>query len=83
MELDFFKNINIAIANDIGNRMIFFARYINNDMIPVYFASGGDNVYKAFQGQLTNEKVDIESSGLSKREWNELMTSFGFSEKLV
>ena len=29
------------------------------------------------------EKVDVESSGLSKREWNELMTSFGFTEKLV
>ena len=29
------------------------------------------------------QKVDIESSGLSKREWNELMTSFGFTEKIV
>ena len=29
------------------------------------------------------EEVDIKSSGLSKREWNELMTSFGFTEKLV
>ena len=29
------------------------------------------------------EKVDATSSGLSKREWNELMDSFGFIEKLV
>jgi thymidylate synthase (FAD) len=29
------------------------------------------------------EKVDHESSGLSKREWNELMTSFDFKEKIV
>ena len=29
------------------------------------------------------EKVSHETSGLSKREWNELMTSFGFSEKIV
>ena len=27
------------------------------------------------------EKVSHESSGLSKREWNELMTSFGFYRK--
>ena len=29
------------------------------------------------------EKVNYENSGLSKREWNELMTSFGFNEKIV
>ena len=29
------------------------------------------------------EKVTHESSGLSKREWNELMTSFNFNEKIV
>ena len=29
------------------------------------------------------EKVTYESSGLSKREWNELMTSFEFTEKIL
>ena len=29
------------------------------------------------------EKVNAESSGLSKREWNELMESFGFKEKVL
>ena len=29
------------------------------------------------------KKVSHESSGLSKREWNELMTSFDFKEKIV
>ena len=29
------------------------------------------------------EKVTHEKSGLSKREWNELMTSFAFNDKLV
>ena len=29
------------------------------------------------------DKVDIENSGLSKREWNELMTSFGFVDKVI
>ena len=38
---------------------------------------------KVIQQMVKGEKIDIESSGLSKREWNELMTSFGFTEKLV
>ena len=29
------------------------------------------------------ENVSRENSGLSKREWNELMASFGFTEKIV
>ena len=38
---------------------------------------------KVIQKMIKGEKCDLESSGLSKREWNELMTSFGFTEKLV
>ena len=38
---------------------------------------------KVIQKMIKNEQIDIESSGLSKREWNELMTSFGFTEKIV
>ncbi len=38
---------------------------------------------KIIQKMVKGEKCDIESSGLSKREWNELMTSFGFTEKIV
>ena len=38
---------------------------------------------KVIQQMVKGEKVDITSSGLSKREWNELMTSFGFTKKLV
>jgi len=38
---------------------------------------------KVIQKMAKGEKVDIENSGLSKREWNELMTSFGFTEKIV
>jgi len=38
---------------------------------------------KVIQKMVKGEKCDIESSGLSKREWNELMTSFGFTEKIV
>ena len=29
------------------------------------------------------EKVSYESSGLSKREWNELMNAFEFKDKLL
>ena len=38
---------------------------------------------KVIQKMVKGKKCDIESSGLSKREWNELMTSFGFTEKIV
>ena len=38
---------------------------------------------KVIQHMVKGEKIEAENSGLSKREWNELMTSFGFTEKLV
>ena len=42
-------------------------------------AKGKSIIKKLIKG----EKVSIEDSGLSKREWNELMSSFEFKEKLV
>ena len=38
---------------------------------------------KVIQLMAKGEKINHETSGLSKREWNELMTSFGFTEKLI
>ena len=38
---------------------------------------------KVIQLMAKGEKVSHDNSGLSKREWNELMTSFGFTEKIV
>ena len=35
------------------------------------------------QKMIRGGKCDIENSGLSKREWNELMSSFGFTKKIV
>ena len=35
------------------------------------------------QKMLKGEDCDLESSQLSKREWNELMQSFGFKEKIL
>ena len=35
------------------------------------------------QKMIKGEKCDISSSGLSKREWNELMESFGFKQHLA
>ena len=39
-------------------------------------------VKKVIQQMAKGEKVNYESSGLSKREWNELMT-LDFKEKIV
>ena len=38
---------------------------------------------KVIQQMVKGKKVTHETSELSKREWNELMTSFGFTEKIV
>ena len=42
-------------------------------------AKGKSVIQKLMKG----EKIDLENSELSKREWNELMISFGFTEKIV
>jgi thymidylate synthase (FAD) len=38
---------------------------------------------KVIQRMLKGEKCYFENSKLSKREWNELMESFGFKEKIL
>ncbi len=35
------------------------------------------------QKMMKGQKCDFENSNLSKREWNELMESFGFNEKMI
>ena len=35
------------------------------------------------QKLINGEKIDIEKSGLSKREWNELMLAFDLKDKLI
>ena len=41
------------------------------------------NAKKVIQKMIKGEKCDLDSSKLSKREWNELMQSFGFKEKIL
>ena len=38
---------------------------------------------KVIQKMIKGDSCDFESSGLSKREWNELMESFNFKEKIL
>ena len=38
---------------------------------------------KIIQKLIKGEKVNIEDSGLSKREWNELMEAFNLKDKLI
>ena len=35
------------------------------------------------QKLIKDENVDVDSSGLSKREWNELMEAFELKDKLI
>ena len=38
---------------------------------------------KIIQKLISGEKVDAEKSGLSKREWNELMSALELKDKLI
>ena len=38
---------------------------------------------KVIQKLVKGEKVSIENSGLSKREWNELMDAFDLNDKII
>ena len=61
--------------------------------VPITFESfmdyrvGGTEVSskgkKILKNLINGEKISIEDSGLSKREWNELMNSFGIKDKLI
>ena len=42
-----------------------------------------ENGKTVIQKMLKGETCDFENSSLSKREWNELMESFGFKEHLI
>ena len=35
------------------------------------------------QKLIKGENIDVENSGLSKREWNELMTAFDIKDKMI
>ena len=35
------------------------------------------------QKLIKGEEIDLESSGLSKREWNELMEAFSIKDKII
>ena len=38
---------------------------------------------KTYASVIKGEEIKVESSGLSKREWNELMSAFGVKGKLL
>ena len=59
---------------------ITHAAFLDYRVGAVHVSAKGKKVIKKMAN---GEKVNYESSGLSKREWNELMTSFDFNEKIV
>ena len=56
---------------------ITHAAFLDYRVGAVHVSSKGK---KIIQKMAKGENCDFESSGLSKREWNELMTSFDFKE---
>ena len=67
--------INIGKGNIIGPNVI-----IGTDAQHPYSESKGKII---IQKLISGEKVDPEQSGLSKREWNELMTALELNDKLI
>ena len=59
---------------------ITYAAFLDYRVGAVHVSAKGK---KVIQQMVKGEKVTYESSGLSKREWNELMTSFNFNQKIV
>ena len=59
---------------------ITYAAFLDYRVGAVHVSAKGK---KVIQQMVKGEKVSHESSELSKREWNELMNSFNFKDKLV
>ncbi len=59
---------------------ITHAAFLDYRVGAIHVSSKGKKVIKKL---IDGEECDQENSDLSKREWNELMTSLGFSEKIV
>ena len=59
---------------------ITHAAFLDYRVGAVHVSSKGK---KVIQQMIKGEKVDFENSNLSKREWNELMSSFGFNERMI
>ena len=59
---------------------ITHAAFLDYRVGAVHLSAKGKKVIKEM---IEGKKVSCDSSGLSKREWNELMTSFGFGDKII
>ena len=59
---------------------ITHAEFLDYRVGAVHVSSKGKTI---IQKMINGDKVNFDTSGLSKREWNELMESFGFTERQV
>ena len=59
---------------------ITYEAFMNYRVGGTEVSSNGKNIIKKL---IKGENVSIEDSGLSKREWNELMEAFDLNEKII
>ena len=59
---------------------ITFEAFMDYRVGGIEVSSKGKSVLKDL---ISGKNVDVETSGLSKREWNELMSDFDLGEKMV
>ena len=59
---------------------ITYSAFLDYRVGAVHLSAKGKNV---IQQMIKGENITHENSGLSKREWNELMISFNFDDKTI
>ena len=59
---------------------ITHAAFLDYRVGAVHLSAKGKNI---IQQLIKGEKILYENSGLSKREWNELMSSFNLTDKII
>ena len=77
------KAEGVDTSNDSYDRIINAARIGIHAGIGDIFSSISAKGKVIIQNLIKGEDVDVESSGLSKREWNELMIAFDLKDMLI
>ena len=73
---------SVSRAPGERSKVVVYSSDIRIDAVGACVGMRGSRIQSIVR-ELNGEKIDIESSGLSKREWNELMTSFNLKDKIV
>ena len=79
------KNIDNLhlILSQIPNRDKWKKEEVDGSIVYIDSTFQVPGIGLVLSGMVKGENIDVDSSGLSKREWNELMTAFDLKDKLI